>query len=476
MIIKIFCKYLVVVFSLAFVWSCKSPEGAMRKESKALPPSFAGSTDTTTIAKLNWREYFADQNLIALIDTALRNNQELNITLQEINISQNEIRARKGEYLPFVGLRVGAAVEKEGRFTRPGAVEENINIEEGKAFPEPLPDYMLGAYASWELDVWKKLRNSKKAAAMRYLSSVEGRNFMITNLIGEIANSYYELVVLDNLLDIIQKNIEVQTNALGIVRQQKDAAKTTQLAVNRFEAQLLNTKNLQYDIKQRIVEAENRIHFLTGSFPGNLPRNLAALTAITTDSIFVGMPSQLLRNRPDIRQAELELAAAKLDVKVARANFYPSFSIVAGTGFHAFDAKYLIKPESILYTLGGDLIAPIVNRNAIRAAYNSASARQLQAVYNYEQTILTAYIDVVNQLSAIGNYTNSFETKSQEVDLLMQSIEISNSLFRSARADYLEVLLTQREALESKMDLFEIKMKQVSAKVNIYKALGGGWN
>jgi outer membrane protein, multidrug efflux system len=172
----------------------------------------------------------------------------------------------------------------------------------------------------------------------------------------------------------------------------------------------------------------------------------------------------------------LDLAAAKLDVKVARANFYPSFSIVAGTGFHAFDAKYLIKPESMFYSLAGDLIAPLVNRNAIKAAYYSANSRQLQAVYNYERTILNAYLEVQNQLSGIENFTNSFETKSKEVNILMQSIDISNSLFRSARADYLEVLLTQREALESKMDLFEIKMRQVNAKVNIYKALGGGWN
>lgn len=474
--LKLFYRVLTMLVLLTVLLQCKSAENTVRLENRNMPSTFNSVGDSATIAKINWREYFRDSILAALIDSALSRNQELNITLQEIEISKNEVRARRGEYLPFIGLRASGGVEKEGRFTRPGAVEENVDIEEGKAFPEPLPDYLFGAYASWEVDIWKKLRNSKKSAALRYLASIEGRNFMITNLIGEIANTYYELVALDNLLDIVKKNIDLQSNALEVVRQQKDAARITQLAVNRFEAQLLNTKTLEYDIRQRIVEAENKMHFLTGTFPTQIPRDASALANIATDSIAYGLPSQLLTNRPDIRRAEFELSAAKLDVQVARANFYPSFTLFAGAGFHAFDAKYLVKPESILYSLGGDLVAPLVNRNAIKAAYNSANARQLQAVFNYERTILTAYLDVVTELSAIENSNKSFKTKAQEVDILMQSITISNNLFRSARADYLEVLLTQREVLESKMELIEIRAKLANAKVNIYKAVGGGWN
>ena len=477
MIKKIVYKSFAFLLLFVFATSCKIQQQAIKTESKTVPVNFNGySSDSTSIAELNWKEYFADENLIALIDTALRRNQELNITLQEIEISKNEVRARKGEYLPFVGIRAGAGVEKVGEYTRNGAVEKNLEVKPETKFPEPLPDYMVGVFASWELDVWKKLRNAKKSAALRYLASVEGKNFMMTNLVAEIANSYYELMALDNLLDIVQRNIQIQTDALQIVRQQKDAAKLTQLAVNRFEAQLLNTKGLQYDILQRRVEAENRINFLTGSFPKTIQRSSAGFNDITVDSAYAGLPSQLLSNRPDIRQAELQLAAAKVDVKVARANFYPSFAITAGAGFQAFNIAYLITPESLLYNLAGDLMAPLINRNAIKASYNSANVRQTQEVYNYERTILNAYVDVVNQLSKVQNFSKSYEMKSKEVDILTQSIVISNSLFRSARADYLEVLLTQREALESKVELIEIKIKQMNAKVNIYKALGGGWN
>jgi outer membrane protein, multidrug efflux system len=473
---KIINRTLTVVFIVSVLLGCQAFKKPIKTESKAVPASFGSSNDSLSIARIDWKEYFSDENLVALIDSALKRNQELNITLQEIEILRNEVRVRKGEYLPFVGLRAAAGFEKEGRYTRHGAVDENVEIMPGREFPDPLPNYVLGAFASWEVDVWKKLRNAKKAAALRYLAGQEGRNFLVTNLIAEIANLYYELMALDNHLDIIVKNIEIQTNALQIVKQQKDAAKLTQLAVNRFEAQLLNTTNLQYEVRQRITETETRLRFLTGSFNREIPRSSSQFSDIVLDSIQIGVPSQLLTNRPDIRQAELELAAAKLDIKAARANFFPSVRIESGVGFQAFHTAYLINPESILFGLAGDLIAPLVNRNAIIGQYNSATARQVQAVYDYERTILNAYVDVVNQVSGIQNFAKSYETKSKEVEILMQSIVTANSLFRSARADYLEILLTQREALESKMELIEIKQRQLNSKVNIYRALGGGWN
>lgn len=457
------------------IWSCTPQLQTSKTENKSVPASYGSSQDTVSGAQHNWRTYFSDPHLIALIDTALKNNQEMNILLQEIEISKNEVRARKAEYLPSVGIGVGAGFEKSAAYTRNGAVEENLDIKEGTAFPEPLPDFMIGAYAKWEVDIWKKLRNGKKSAMMRYLGSIEGKNFMTTNLVAEIAEAYYELMALDNQLGIIEQNIQIQSNALEVVKQQKIAAKVSQLAVNRFEAQLLNTQNLQFDIKQQIIEKENRINFLTGRFPAPIKRNSEGFNALPLDTAQEGIPSQLLSNRPDIRQAELQLEAAKLDIKVARAQFYPNFGISAGVGFQAFNPAFIIQPKSLLYNLAGELMAPLVNRNAIKASYYSANAKQIQAVYTYEQTILNAYVDVLNQVAKLDNYSKSYETKSREVALLVESVTIANSLFNSARADYGEVLFTQREALESKMDLIEIKMKQLSGKVNIYRALGGGW-
>jgi outer membrane protein TolC len=295
-------------------------------------------------------------------------------------------------------------------------------------------------------------------------------------VIAEIANSYFELLALDSEMEIVQQNIELQSNVLKIVRLQKLAARVTELAVRRFEAQLLDVKSLQFRIQQEIVETENRINGLIGRYPQPVIRDSESFMSLNANSIHSGIPSQLLENRPDIRQAELDMIAAKLDVKVARANFYPSLSITAGIGYNAFNPSHLLQtPQSLLYNLAGDLMAPLINRNAIKATYNSANAKQIQAIYNYERILLYAYIEVVNQLSNTINLQNSFDLKEEQVKTLTESIDISNDLFRSARADYMEVLLTQQEALESRFELVETKTRQMHAWVNMYRALGGGW-
>lgn len=460
------------------VTSCKTPGLIQKDINSATPENYLKeSKDTTDVtAGLLWKDYFEDPYLKNLIETALANNQELNITLQEIEIAKNEIRIRKGEYLPSVGITGAAGVEKVGRYTSQGANDANTDIKPGVEFPDPLQDYLLGAFATWEVDIWKKLRNAKKSAMMRYLGTVEGKNFMVTNLVSEISTSYYELLALDNQLTILKQNIEIQKNALEIVRYQKDAARVTELAVRRFEAQVLKTQSLEFSIRQQIFEIENRLNFLAGRFPQPITRNSEIFNELNPANIKSGIPAQLLDNRPDIRQAELELEAAKIDVKVAKADFYPSLRITAGLGFNAFNPAYLIStPESILYSIAGDLTAPLINRNAIKARYLSANARQIQAIYKYEQTIINAYVEVMNQLSNIDNLSSTYGLQSKQVEALSASVSISNELFNSARADYMEVLLTQRDALESKFDLIDTKMNQLIAKVTIYRALGGGW-
>jgi outer membrane protein, multidrug efflux system len=467
----------LAVAGIAFGFSACTPAVVQKSANRTVPASYDDSQDTTNVAKVRWKEFFTDPYLNSLIDTALGNNQELNITLQEIQIAKNEIRARKGEYLPFVNLQGGAGVEKVGRYTHQGASDATTEFEPGKEMPDPLQDYFVGAFASWELDVWHKLRNAKKSAVFRYLSSNEGKNFMITNLIAEIANAYYELMALDNQLEILKRNIDIQTDALEIVKLQKSAARVTELAVRKFEAEVLKNQSRQFEIQQRITETENRINFLLGRYPQPIKRNSQNFIELVPESIYAGIPSQLLGNRPDIRQAELELEASRLDVAVAKANFYPSLRITAGIGSRAFDPKYLATlPESMLYSLAGDVVGPLINRNAIKAEYYSANARQVQAVYDYERTLLKAYIEVANQLSNIGNLRNSYDLEARQVQALTESINISTVLFKSARADYMEVLLTQRDALESRFELIETKKQQLNAMVNIYQALGGGWN
>ena len=467
----------VPVACLAFAFAaCKAPALVTRTENRTVPASYNNSPDSINTGKIRPSDFFTDSNLNALIDTALKNNQELNISLQEIAIANNEIRARKGAYLPFVGIGGATGITRVGRYTSEGALEANTDIALNTRTPDFLPNFLIGPTASWEVDIWRKLRTAKKAAVIRYQSSVEGRNFAITNLVAEIANAYYELLGLDNELAIVQQNIAIQTNALNLVRVQKEATRVTELAVRRFEAQVLNTQGLQYGIQQRIVETENRINFLTGRYPQQpIARDAQAFSTLVPAIVHSGIPSQLLENRPDIKQAELNLVAAKLDVKVAKADFYPSLNISAAVGFNAYNPARLFSPESILFSVAGGLAGPWINRNGIIASYYSANARQTQAAYQYERTVLNAYIEVANQLSNISNLEKSYDTKAKQVAALTQSVTISNTLFNAARADYTEVLFTQRDALESRFQLIETKVQQLNAMVSVYRSLGGGW-
>ncbi|MBS1664633.1 MAG: efflux transporter outer membrane subunit [Bacteroidetes bacterium] len=473
---KTFRGYIVAICILLLSNACRVPAVSGRSEDRTTPATYGVGGDTANAAALGRRAFFADPYLQSLIDTALAGNRELNSMLQEIEIARNEVRARKGEYLPFAGVKAGAGFDKAGRYTLQGATEDEIAVRPGGGTPDPLQDYLVAVNASWEVDIWNKLHNAKKAAVSRYLSTVEGRNFVVTNLVAEIADAYYELQALDKQLEILESNITLQQNALHIVRVQKEATRVTELAVRKFEAEVSKTQSMRYDLRQRITETENRINLLLGRYPQPIARSRQATDSVLSGVVQAGVPSQLLVNRPDIRQAELDLAAARLDVKAARARFFPSLDISASLGYQSFNPAYLLEtPKSLLYSLAGDLTAPLVNRNAIKAAYFSANARQIQAVYHYEQTILNAYAEVANQLSKIGNLEKSYELRASQVGALSQSIGIADQLFRSAHADYMEVLMTQRDALESKFDLVETRQRQMASMVDLYRALGGGW-
>ncbi len=456
--------------------SCKAPAIIELSNTQSVPSNYNNNKDSTNTATVPWKDFFKDKYLIALIDTALIDNQELSITLQEIEIARNEIRMRQGKLLPTVGLGAGVGIEKVGTYTSQGAGDASAEITPGEIVPENLMDFKGAAFAHWEVDIWKKLRNAKKAAISRYLATIEGRNFVITNLIAEIAASYYELLALDNQLEVVKLNIELQKNALEIVKVQKEATKATELAVQKFQAEVMASQNLEFGILQSITEMENRINFLLGRFPQEIKRTKENFLAILPPLLSAGVPAQLLTNRPDIKQAELELMAAKLDIKVARAEFFPSLDISAVIGLQAFKPSYLVKlPESILYSLAGDLAGPIINRNAIKAEFNSANARQLQSLFNYQRVILNAYVEVSNGLSQISNLTKSYKIKSQQVDALKRAIEVANDLFKSARVDYFEVLMTQRDALVSTLELVEIQKDLLNAHIRLYRNLGGGW-
>ena len=459
------------------------PKGPARLPNTHVPSSYAvGSTssasaaesataaESASAAQLKWSEFFTDRKLDALIEEALKNNQELQIVALELDIAQNEVMARKGDFLPKLSFRTGVGIDKVGQYTSQGASDDANKVAQN------LPNFALGFSASWEIDVWSKLRNATKAATVRYLATQEGRNLAITMLVAEIASSYYELMALDAQLDVVNQNIEIQQRALTVVKLQKEAAKVTELAVQRFEAEVLKNQSRQFAIQQQRIETENHLNFLLGRFPQHVDRSAQPFVDLVPQVVHAGIPSQLLDNRPDVKQAALQVMASELDVKVAKASFYPVIGISANIGIQSFDVLKLVSmPASLVYGLAADLMTPLLNRKALTATYFTANAKQMQAVYQYERAILSGYVEVVKLLSMIHNLEQSYDLQAAQVDKLKKSIEISSRLFVSARADYMEVLLTRRDALEAQMELIENKKRQMIAAVGLYRALGGGW-
>lgn len=466
----------IILSVVLFGYGCKPVATVQNRSIKPLPASFGTGNDTSTIAAINWKQYFADPYLLSLIDTAVQNNPDVQIAFQRIQASQAGVLFSSGALKPVVNGMAAAGVSKFGAYTMDGAGNKSTEIYNGTDIPGILPDYFVGLQSTWEIDVWRKLRNRKAAAVARYLAHVEGRNWVITNLIADVANTYYELAGLDRQLEIIDTTIALQENGLTIVQAQKDAGRANELAVKQFDGQLIGFRSIRWEVLQQIAENENRINFLTGRYPQPIIRNKLAAIQPFPVKTNVGLPSALLQNRPDIRQAELELTASKADVVAAKAAFYPSVNITGNVGFQAFKAGLLLNaPQSIAFNLLGGLTAPFINRSAIKAEFNRANAIQLEALVNYSKTILNGYTEVFTEMQRINNLQHINEMRSKQVDVLTQSIETATDLFKTGRANYLEVLLTQQNALNSQLELVNIQKNQYQATVNIYKALGGGW-
>ena len=211
-------------------------------------------------AQLPHSAFYNDPFLLALIQATMSGNQELKILSEEIQIACNEAYSRSGEYRPFVTLGGGAGYDKVGEHTREGAVEQNLDVARGQGFPEPLGDFLVAGNLSWEIDIWKRLRNSQRAAQMQYLGTQEGRNYIVTRMVSEVAENYYELLSLDSRLVILEKTIEIQQASLEIAEGKKKAGRGTELAVQRFIAEVQKNRSEQALIQQEIVEAENRIN------------------------------------------------------------------------------------------------------------------------------------------------------------------------------------------------------------------------
>jgi multidrug efflux system outer membrane protein len=468
------------IVMLVALSGCGIPKLFRAGPQRALPETFNGETSSENSADVGIVEFFEDPALTQLLTNGLAQNQELQIRNQEVRIAWNEIMARRGAYFPFVTVGASGGFDRNSRFTPLGAAEDQLTTPVGGKFPDPTPNMLLSANLFWHVDIWRQYRNARAAANQRYIEAAESWNYLVTRLVAETAENYYELAALDKRLVYLNQTIELQEQSLDAATAFLKAGRGTELPVQRFLAEVRKNESQRLIIRQRIIEVENRINFLVGRYPQPVDRGSWDFITLDSRMLNVGIPAQLLQNRRDIRAAERELVASGLDVAVARARFFPTFDITARIGYEAFNPKYLFDPGALIANTAGDLVAPLINKAAIRADYLSANARQLEAVYNYQRTVLNAYTEVVNNLTKAQNYRRSVEIKQEQVTALEQSVKVARELFNKpikeefARVEYVDVLLATRDLLDARTVLIETKQQQLSAIVRTYQALGGG--
>lgn len=466
--------FLVLVI---FAFSCKLPQmPAAAPDVSALPASYAGETPMANSAELDMKMFFVSPQLRALLDTVVKHNYDLKIAMQRMEWAKAHSRQAAGLLYPQLQAGAVPSLRRFGLYTMDGAGNISTDIETGKTVPVNLPDLYLGLQTSWEIDLWGKLKNRKKAALARLLASAEGKNFVLTNLVAETAAAYFDLLAEDEILRVLDQTIVLQEQATELVRVQKQAAVVNELAVQQFEAQLLSMRNMRVDVQQRIINAEVRINMLAGRFSNPIPRDSGFYALNALPRVSEGVPSQLLTNRPDIRQAEAELVAAHADLKAARAAFLPALNITGSLGVQAYRPALLFTlPESIAYGLFAGITGPLLNRANIKGEFGKASAMQQEAVFNYQKQLNRAFLEVYRDMRMMTSLEEMYEMKLQETSILASSVQVSSDLFRTGRANYLEVLIARQNTLRSNMELIHTRRNQFLTAVNLYKSLGGGW-
>ena len=460
-------SFLLIV---SIISSCKIAIPPALPVAEKMPETYIGDTDTLTDGNIQWQEFFTDPLLVDLIETALNNNFDLLSALQRVEMARANYSVRDAAFLPSLNGVISSNL---------GNVNQNMvgNADQGQRMNNIREEYFVGFQSSWEADIWGRMRNQKKAAYSRFLASEKGKHVVTTALVAEIARLYYELLAVDNELEVVRKNIDFQEIALEIINIQKMGGRATELAVQQFTAQLLSTKALEKEKEQRIIELETQINLLMGRYPQPIVREKDISELPLPETIHEGIPSNLLLNRPDIQQAELELIAMEADLEAARAAFLPTLTISPYVGFNALSPSLLFQtPQSLAAGMLGGITAPIFNRKRIRADFNRSVAMRAEAFYRYQQSIITGYGEVVNNIRGIDNLEQVYALKEEEVEVLLNAVSTSNVLFTSGYASYLEVITAQKSVLEAELELANIKKGIFHSVIGLYRALGGGWS
>lgn len=436
------------------------------------PQAFRGvaTADTSSIADIEWKQFFTDTTLQGLIGRGIAYNYDMQLAIKRIDEAQQKVKQAKLLQLPTLNLQAIAQTTNPSNNSLNGI---SLNSFLGSSHIE---DYTVAANVSWEADIWGKIRRQKEATLAAYLETTEAAKAVQTQLVSDIAQSFYNLLMLDEQLNIAKDNLILNDSTLLITRLQRDGGEVTTLAVQQAEVQKQTTALLIPVIEQDIAIQENALSILTGVVPDTIIRSVRLSQFKVPDQLSTGVPATMVSRRPDVRANEMALVAANAEVGVAQAYMYPALNITATGGLNSFkSSNWFNIPASLFGIVAGSLAQPVFQQRQLKTQLEIAKIQREEAVIRFRQSVLNAAGEVSNALVTTDKLKTEHQIASDQVDTLQHAIRNARLLFKSGMANYLEVLTAQRNALLAELNLASIQRQQLGAMVEVYRSLGGGW-
>ena len=461
---------LLLISSFGFGLSACSPIREYRRPDVALPDAYPpGQTAPgKELARVPYREFFADPALLELIDSAVQNNQDLRIAMKNIEYARKSLNVAKLWFLPEADLSGTVDYSHVSRNSLAGMKGQSRTSR----------NYTATLNVSWEADIWARLRNAKKAALAEYLRSTDAARAVRTTLVSKVAQGYWNLKMLDEQIEIARRNFELAKTTLAMMRLQYNAGNVTSLAVEQQEAQLLTAKLALPKLEASRTVQENALSILAGRMPGTpIKRSGQGTKSVAVaDSLGAGVPLALLRNRPDVRAAEESLMEAHAMTGVNKALMYPSISLTAKGGLNAIESsKWFSTPGSLFESLLGGLTQPVFHHGQLKAQYEQSKIKRDQAELTFRKTLLVAVGEVCNALVQVDKTRQQELLAARRVVSLGKAVRNSRLLFQSGMATYLDVLTAESSLLSSELELADVQRSHLAAMADLYRAVGGGW-
>lgn len=451
-------KIIVILAIVVTASSCKVYTNYERPEDISVGSSYRSSTDessdTTTLASLSWKDMFTDLYLQSLIETGLVKNTDLQITRLSIEQAEASLLSAKLAYLPSVNL----------------SPEGTISSYDGSKASKT---YSLKTTASWEIEIFGKLTNQKREAIAAVESSQAYKQAVETQLIATIADSYYSLLMLDSQLSISLSTLESWNKSIKTMELLKRAGESNDVAVLQAEASRLSLESAILQTRKSINETENSLCVLLGIEPQQIKRGTIGNQNFP-DKLAIGIPVQLLANRPDVRQAESDLAKSFYATNVARTAFYPSLTLSGSAGWTNSAGGSIVNPGNLLLSAMGSLVQPIFNKGINSANLKIAKAEQEKAKLVFQQSILNAGQEVNNALEQWQTAQNRIQIGEQQLETLQKAVHKTELLMKYSSTNYLEVLTAQQALLQTEQTQVQNYFDKIQGVINMYHALGGG--